>query len=80
MKTDEEKIRNMMNSGIMLFRSKKKTITMYEALTYEIESSWWAGSISWPWLQMIISSYFAWKVRKKYARYQFNLINKELIT
>jgi hypothetical protein len=39
-------------------------------LDYEIRSSWWASWIGWNWLQELSGKYFAWKVRRKYARYE----------
>lgn len=63
-----------------LIESGKGRITMGQTLKYEVQSSWWAGLISWPWLQQIASKYFAWKVRKKYKIYTLNLINKQLIS
>lgn len=39
-------------------------------LEYEIHSAWWAGYISHPVLQDWTGSYFAWKVKRKYRRYQ----------
>jgi hypothetical protein len=39
-------------------------------LDYEIRSSWWASWIGWNWLQELSGKYFAWKVKRKYARYE----------
>ena len=39
-------------------------------LDYEIRSSCWAGWIGWNWGQEISGKYFAWKVKRKYARYK----------
>ena len=44
---------------------KLKTI-----LDYEIRSSRWASYISWMWGQNMAGDYFAWKVHRKYKRYQ----------
>ncbi len=38
-------------------------------LDYEIRSSWWASWIGWNWGQELAGKYFAWKVKRKYARY-----------
>lgn len=38
-------------------------------LDYEIRSSWWAEYVWWGWGQELTASYFAWKVKRKYARY-----------
>ena len=39
-------------------------------LDYEIRSSWWASWIGWSWGQELSGRYFAWKVKRKYARYK----------
>jgi len=39
-------------------------------LDYEIRSSWWASWISNEWLQELSANWFAWKVRRKFARWQ----------
>lgn len=44
-----------------------------EFLTYEILSSRWASLIWWGWGQDLTAMYFAWKTRRKYARYVSNL-------
>lgn len=48
-------------------------------LNYEVRSSWWACYISWEWAQKLSSSYFAWKVSRKYARYKESQLRKYLI-
>lgn len=45
-------------------------MTRRELLDYEIQSSRWAGLISWNWLQDMAARYFARKVNTKYARWQ----------
>jgi hypothetical protein len=45
-----------------------------EVLLYEIYSSWWAPLIGFPWLQELASSYFIWKARRKWTRYQARLL------
>jgi len=47
-------------------------IPIRNILDYEIRSSWWASIISWAWLQNISATYFAWKTKTKYARYEMN--------
>ena len=44
-----------------------------DALAYEIHSSWWARHISWNWAQKLAGSYFAWKVKRKWRRYQASI-------
>ena len=39
-------------------------------LDYEIRSSWWASWIGWNWGRELSGKYFAWKTRRKYARYK----------
>lgn len=41
-------------------------------LDYEIHSSKWASFVSWNWMQELSGRYFAWKVKRKYARYQLS--------
>lgn len=45
-------------------------ISKEQALLYEIRASWWASWVSNPFLQDLASRYFAWKVRRKFGRYQ----------
>lgn len=40
-------------------------------LDYEVFSSLWPAWIPWPWLQKLASRYFAWKVNRKLARFEF---------
>lgn len=45
-------------------------MTRTEILDYEIRASWWA---SWcPWREFA-GAYFAWKVRRKWRRYESSL-------
>jgi hypothetical protein len=39
---------------------------------YEIAASLWAKHLSLPWAQRLAGKYFAWKTRRKYARYQWH--------
>lgn len=72
--------------GIMFFelqqerKAPRRTITMPEALMYEVESSWWASRVSWRWLQSLAGRYFAWKVRRKWGRYILGRKRMEQIT
>lgn len=43
-------------------------------LDYELRSSPWVCWIGWPWLQQIAGRYFAWKVQRKFDRWQNSLI------
>jgi hypothetical protein len=45
-------------------------ISQIQALSYEIRASWWANRVSNPFLQDLAGRYFAWKVRRKFGRYQ----------
>lgn len=45
-------------------------MTKQEILRYEIVASWWAPSVKWEWVQNLTSRYFAWKVRRKWARFE----------
>lgn len=47
-----------------------------EILDYEIRASWWAPSVSHPWLQELTGRYFAWKVKRKYGRWMLSRIEK----
>lgn len=39
-------------------------------LDYELRASWWASWISNTHLQDLVARYFAWKVKRKFSRYQ----------
>ena len=45
-------------------------IDIKQILDYELHSSWWAPWISFGYLQQVVATYFAWKVRSKFAQYQ----------
>jgi hypothetical protein len=45
-------------------------MTQQEILDYEIRASWWASSVGVGWMQTLAGKYFAWKVARKYARWQ----------
>jgi hypothetical protein len=48
-------------------------------LEYEVSSSFFASLVWWQWGQDLCARYFAWKVRKKYARYLESIrIRREL--
>lgn len=44
-----------------------------DALDYEIRSSWWASKLDWTNAQCWAGRYYAWKVNRKWARYQQNI-------
>lgn len=44
-------------------------ITLLQALDYEVNASWWAGYITWPWLQEVAALWFKWRVRRKFRKY-----------
>ena len=46
-----------------------KPITIHEALSWEIRSVKWTGWIRGEVFKAWVVAYFAWKVRRKYARY-----------
>ena len=46
----------------------KDTITHVEALDYEVQSSLWAGWVSWKWGQELAAKYYAAKVKRKVGR------------
>lgn len=41
-----------------------------DILHYEVASSWWAGFISSDLGHTLVGKYYAWKVRRKFARYE----------
>jgi hypothetical protein len=72
-----ENIHIPMSPRLKKEQKRPRQITVLETLDYEIRSSWWAGWISDPFLQSIVSKYFVWKVRRKYNRYELNRIREE---
>lgn len=54
-------------------------ISLLDALEYEIKSSWWAKYISNNQLQELTASYFGWKTKRKFWRYQMTIAVGELI-
>ncbi len=42
-------------------------------LYYEVHASWWAPWLFCDWMHTLAGKYFAWKVKRKYARYQRSL-------
>ena len=46
---------------------------------YEVRSSWWASLISNKTLQDWAGKYFAWKVGRKFRRWQQSMRNRDMI-
>lgn len=44
-----------------------------EFLEYEIHGSWLCPLVSYTWLQELLGSYFAWKVKRKFDRMENSL-------
>lgn len=44
-------------------------MTIREALSYEIDASPWASYMTWGWARDLTSRWFAFKVRRKWARH-----------
>ena len=61
----------------IMLENDKNNISDY--LDYEIRSSWWACWIGWDWGQAIAGKYFAWKTKRKYARYKYSKRLEKLI-
>ncbi len=50
--------------------ARPPVMSIEHLMLYEISSSWWARGISNDWLQNLAARYFAWKTKRKYARYK----------
>lgn len=48
-------------------------------MEYEVANSWIAKYVSWPWLQDLIGSYYANKVRRKYLAYVKFKTEKQMV-
>ena len=44
------------------------SISLRDALAYEIASSWWAPLVSWGWAQNLAGIYYARKASRKHGR------------
>ena len=44
-------------------------LTPQQILKYELRASWWASWVCIGWMQSVVGSYFAWKVRCKWSRF-----------
>jgi len=64
MKTDRNERR-----GAELFE-ESFGLTMKQVLVYELAASWWASWICIEWMQELTSRYYAWKVDRKWRRFQ----------
>ena len=63
--------KNAMNSPETQSRHSVQRFDMLRVvLDYEIRSSWWAAWIGNDRLRNLAASYFAWKVRRKFARWE----------
>jgi hypothetical protein len=49
-------------------------VTRTEILDYEVRASWWACWCPW---HALAATYFAWKVRRKWRRYEGSLMNSK---
>lgn len=58
---------------------KAKPISIKDALLYEIQSHWLASKVSNPFLQNLLAKYFAWKVGRKYKKYQYRMLMKDVV-
>ena len=58
---------------------KAKLIPVKDILLYEIHSHWFASKVSNPFLQNLLAKYFAWKVRRKYRKYQYSFLMKNVV-
>ena len=56
-----------------------KPIPIMDILTYEVHSHWLAARISNPLLQSLLGYYFAWKVRRKYRRYENSITIRNIL-
>ena len=65
----------MENSARYQGPEPQRLLSMQQVLHYEVKSSWWACWISNETLQDLASSYFAWKVRRKFNRYRNNTLS-----
>ena len=54
----------------------KDLISIREALEYEIKGSWWASWVGNKYLQVLVSKYFAWKVKRKYNRFLLSMMRE----
>jgi len=50
-------------------RDPRCPLTLTQAILFEVQSSSWAPFVSWPWLQRLAGKFFAWRGRRKHARY-----------
>lgn len=60
-----------------LLRPPGDEITIYDFVRYEILSSWWAPLIFWGWGQDLVASYYDWKAKVNYKRYQKMLARRK---
>lgn len=60
--------------------SQTSVVSLMGIITYEINASWWAGSVRRKWLQELSGRYFANKARRKWKRFLANVMTKQSIT
>lgn len=54
-------------------------MTKRDILTYEVCAAWWPQFVSNPILQRVVGKYFAWKVGRKWGRFQAMVEMKERV-
>jgi len=75
---DKEKLPGSINSAIGALCDGEAAVTLpvrdsdtrLLLLDYELRSSWWSQWMGTERLQSIAASYFAWKVNRKFSRWQ----------
>lgn len=55
-------------------------VALYDFCEYEVMSSWFAKYISNSTIQEWLGSYFAWKTKRKYSRYLYQLEMKKRLS
>lgn len=51
--------------------SDSKTISLNQALEYEVRGTWWATFITWEWMLRLVAKHLSNKTRKKHGRYAY---------
>jgi hypothetical protein len=67
---DGKNIRLLTQEEIYSLKDMEKTISIEEALDYEIRSSWWACLLPWDWMHRLAARYFYKRVKRRHARYK----------
>jgi len=83
---DGEKLPNAINKAIRALCDGKARVTPTSdtdtrllLLDYELRSSWWAQWMGTAALQSISASYYAWKVNRKFVRWQRSVALARLV-